>query len=75
MSEVFKVKGVRYRCAATGKSRWSEGKIHLQFWSKEHRQWAMVCRPNDVGSFSGYYVHEVEPTEITCKLCQKKDPR
>jgi hypothetical protein len=72
----FTKKGVRYRCATTGKNRWSEGKVHLQFWSKEHRMWVTACRPNDVGLFGGaYHTAEIEPTEVTCKTCKRKDPR
>ena len=67
--------GVRYRLVGTGKSRWSEGKVHLQHWSREWKQWVLACRPNY--GISAYFTHEIDDlsTPITCKTCIKKDPR
>lgn len=76
--QTFTRLGVRYRFFKTHPSRWSDGKVHLQFWSREHRQYALLCRPNDVGSFSGYYGTEVEhddDVELTCRSCIRHDPR
>jgi len=71
--------GVRYKLVSTGDNRWGPGKVHVQYWSKEHKEWVLLCRPNaDAGiGFSRYYVQEVEDgdTPVTCKTCAKKDPR
>ena len=68
--------GVRYRLVATSKSRWSEGKVHLQFWTRDWKQWVLACRPN-VPFGSAYNTYDVDDldTPITCKTCAKKDPR
>lgn len=72
----FIKQGVRYRFFKTHANRWSNGKVHLQFWSKPDKQYALVCKPNDVGAFSGYYGMALEEEEpLTCKSCIKKDPR
>ena len=71
----FTKRGVRYRCVATTKSRWSEGKVHLQIWSREHRDWVLACRPSDAGTLHSYNVAQIEPTEVTCRSCLKRDPR
>jgi hypothetical protein len=73
--QTFTRLGLRYRHYETGPNRWGQGSVHLQFWSKEHRQWVLLCRPNDAGSFSGYHGFEVEPKPVTCKKCIKKGPR
>lgn len=72
---MFTKMGVRYRLAGTGKNRWSEGKVHLQYWSKDWREWILSCRPSP--GISAYYTHEIDDIEtpITCKTCIKKDPR
>jgi len=68
--------GVRYRFFRTYPNRWGDGRVHLQFWSKTHKQYALVCNPSDVGSFSGYHGYELmDPAELTCKLCIRSDPR
>ena len=71
----FTKMGVKYRLVGTGKSRWSEGKVHLQYWSREWRQWVLACRP--CYGISAYHTHDVDDldTPITCKSCAKKDPR
>lgn len=75
MIDRFKKLGVSYSFFRTHPNRWGEGKVHLRFWSKEHRQWVLLCRPSDVGGFSGHYGEEIDTAEVTCKKCIKKDPR
>jgi hypothetical protein len=68
--------GVRYRYFKTHPNRWSDGKVHLQFWSREHRQYALVCKRGDVGAFSGYFGTELaEPVALTCKSCIRRAPQ
>lgn len=74
-SKIFTKLGVRYQCYETYGNRWGPGKVHLQYWNREHRQWVLLCRPKDAGMFSGYHGHDIELTDITCKTCIKKDPR
>jgi hypothetical protein len=64
--------GVRYgRYHAFG-GRFGPGKVHLAIWRREHKQWVISCRFNDVGSFSGYHGEQVDKTEpVTCKKCLK----
>lgn len=72
----FTSKGFRYRTFEGGGSRWGPGKVHLQFWSKEHQQWVLCCRQTDVGPFSGIHgwpTDELIPT--TCIKCRHCDAR
>ena len=73
MTVAFAKLGVRYKLVATGKNRWSDGKVHVMFFRRENREWRLLCRPNDV---TGYFFHDLYAEEpITCKLCAKQDPR
>jgi hypothetical protein len=72
----FTVMGVRYRLVATGGSRWGEGKVHLQFWSRDWKEWVLACRPST--GTSAYFTspHDLPLSmPITCKTCIKRDPR
>lgn len=74
--KIFTRLGVRYQCFETHGGRFGPGKVHLQYWSKEHQQWVLLCRPKDAGMFTGYYGSAApELMEVTCKTCKKKDPR
>lgn len=75
-AQVFTRQGTRFRLFRTYGSRWSKGKVHLQLWSKEHRQWVVVCKP-DTGPFSGYHgTEDVDLADVvTCKLCLKSGVR
>lgn len=72
----FVKKGVRYKLVRTHANRWSEGKVHLQYYDKLNRTYVDACRPRPE-SFGGYFSRDVEDitTPITCKKCAKKDPR
>jgi len=73
MTTTFAHMGVRYKLVATGKNRWSDGKVHIMFFRRENREWRLACRPNDP---TGYFVHDlIVEQSITCKLCARHDPR
>ena len=72
----FQRLGRMYQFFETPPSRSTTGRVHLRRWSREHKQYVLLCRPNDVGAFSGYYGHELaEPADVTCKACAARDPR
>jgi hypothetical protein len=74
-AQTFTRLGLRCRCFKTPGGRWGPGNIHLQYWSKEHRDWVLLCRPNDAEMFSSYHGWSVPLTGVTCKVCSKRDPR
>lgn len=66
MAEAYNKLGVRYKRFTTRETRWSKGKVHLAYWSKEYKRWVPYCRfINDPDQYDA--VHRITP--VTCQAC------
>ena len=75
-TKTYARRGVKYGRYQTYANRWGEGKVHLYVYRREHKQWVVACRFNNVGTFAGMHGVQLEDASVpvTCKKCLKKTP-
>jgi hypothetical protein len=76
VTKTYARRGVKYGRYQTFANRWGEGKVHLYVYRREHKEWVLGCRFNDVGSFGSYHGKQLDDAHVpvTCKKCLKVTP-